>query len=203
MAVPKLSKSEAGKLGAIKSAEVARLKKKAIIEAYGFDPAKCIQCHIPLEYEKRDNKFCGHTCSASFNNRLRAKTFQCQNCGNINPERKSPGKYCDRNCQIEAEYKEKDKLVEAGNASNSGQMKKYLLRKHGNVCMSPTCAWDFTKVQINVELEHQDGNSDNNTLGNCILLCPNCHSLTPTYKAKNKGNGRHYRRVRRAEGKSF
>ena len=69
--------------------------------------------------------------------------------------------------------------------------------------MNPNCAWDFNKVSINVELEHIDGNSSNNTLENCILLCPNCHSLTHTYKNRNKGNGRAYRRQRYKEGKSY
>lgn len=203
MATSKLSKSEAGKLGAAKSAEVARLRKKAILEAYGLDPAKCTHCATNLVYDKRHNKFCGHTCSALTNNKLRAKIFQCAHCGKTNPERKIPGKYCDRTCQLEAEFVEKDRIVEEGKASNSGQVKRYLLRKHGHICMDPNCAWDFSKREINVELEHKDGNSDNNTLENCILLCPNCHSLTPTYKNKNMGNGRHYRRVRRAEGKSY
>lgn len=37
-----------------------------------------------------------------------------------------------------------------------------------------------------LELDHVDGNSDNNTLSNLRLLCPNCHSLTPTYRGKNR-----------------
>ena len=35
-----------------------------------------------------------------------------------------------------------------------------------------------------------DGHSENNSLPNLKLLCPNCHSLTPTYGFLNKGNGR-------------
>ena len=54
-----------------------------------------------------------------------------------------------------------------------------------------------------MELEHKDGNSSNNSLDNVCLLCPNCHSQTDTYKNKNKGNGRHYRRLRYSEGKSY
>jgi 5-methylcytosine-specific restriction endonuclease McrA len=54
-----------------------------------------------------------------------------------------------------------------------------------------------------LELEHKDGNSDNNIEDNLELLCPNCHSQSPTYKAKNVGNGRHYRRQLYAKGKSF
>lgn len=30
----------------------------------------------------------------------------------------------------------------------------------------------------------------NNKEENLLLLCPNCHSLTSTYKGANKGNGR-------------
>jgi hypothetical protein len=39
---------------------------------------------------------------------------------------------------------------------------------------------------IPLELEHKDGNHENNQLSNLCLLCPNCHTLTPTYRGKNK-----------------
>jgi hypothetical protein len=35
------------------------------------------------------------------------------------------------------------------------------------------------------------------------LLCPNCHSLTKTFKGANKGRGRHQRRSRYKNGQSF
>lgn len=73
---------------------------------------------------------------------------------------------------------------------SSSSMKKYLLSLYGNICLSPNCAWDFNRLTINVELEHIDGNSENNDLSNLTLLCPNCHSLTSTYKGRNIGNGR-------------
>ena len=52
-------------------------------------------------------------------------------------------------------------------------------------------------------LDHIDGNSENNWRSNLRLVCPNCDSQLPTYKAKNKGSGRHVRRTRYAEGKSY
>lgn len=39
---------------------------------------------------------------------------------------------------------------------------------------------------IPLELEHKDGNPSNNRLDNLTLLCPNCHSLTDTYRGRNK-----------------
>jgi hypothetical protein len=38
---------------------------------------------------------------------------------------------------------------------------------------------------INVELDHIDGNSKNHRLENIRMLCPNCHSQTDTFRAKN------------------
>lgn len=36
------------------------------------------------------------------------------------------------------------------------------------------------------ELHHKDGDSHNHKRENLSLICPNCHSLTATYRAKNK-----------------
>lgn len=37
---------------------------------------------------------------------------------------------------------------------------------------------------IPLELEHIDGNHENNYLSNLKLLCPNCHAFTPTYRGR-------------------
>ena len=52
-------------------------------------------------------------------------------------------------------------------------------------------------------LDHIDGNSSDNSRANVRLVCPNCDSQLPTYKSRNRGNGRHFRRVRYANGQSF
>jgi len=38
-----------------------------------------------------------------------------------------------------------------------------------------------------LHLDHKDGNPTNNNLSNLHLLCPNCHSQTPTYTGRNIG----------------
>lgn len=45
---------------------------------------------------------------------------------------------------------------------------------------------EWQDVQIPLELDHIDGDNHNNELKNLRLLCPNCHALTDTYRAKNK-----------------
>lgn len=72
---------------------------------------------------------------------------------------------------------------------------RYLLIKYDNKC--GLCGWNERNVftaKIPLETHHIDGNHFNNREENLILLCPNCHSLTPTYKGLNKGNGRENRK---------
>jgi len=44
--------------------------------------------------------------------------------------------------------------------------------------------------KITLELDHIDGNNKNNNRENLICLCPNCHSITPTWRGRNKKNSK-------------
>jgi hypothetical protein len=150
-----------------------------------------------------NRKFCSQNCSAIFNNKLRKKERICLKCnGILNSYQK---KYCSNICQTSYIKYIKFEKIENGDTTFSGrQYKKYLIEKYGEKCMQ--CGWcEISEFSGNVpiELEHIDGNSENNKLENLKLLCPNCHSLTPTYKELNKGNGRHNRMERYKQGKSF
>ena len=46
--------------------------------------------------------------------------------------------------------------------------------------------------EVPLQLDHKDGNKDNNNLENLRLLCPNCHALTPQYRLKNEFKGETY-----------
>lgn len=70
---------------------------------------------------------------------------------------------------------------------NSFDLKKRLLREG---IFQPICSscknTKWLSNDIPLELDHEDGNNENNNLDNLRLLCPNCHALTPTYRGKNK-----------------
>lgn len=188
-------------MGADASRAISARKKKERIDAYAANPNLCPGCTNAISYERRNNKFCTASCAASSSNIRSKKSHVCLNCGEARSNSKT--KYCSNACQHLFQRSETHRKLEAGENGLHRQVRDYLIAKHGMTCLDPLCAWDFAKRPINVELEHIDGNHENNTLTNCTLLCPNCHSTTPTYKNKNKGNGRAARRQRYAEGKSW
>lgn len=203
-----MNKSDAGKMGAIASAEVLSELKRARIDAYYSSPKKCNTCCNVIPYEKRIGKFCSRSCAASFNNKNRPRrksgeVMNCHICGKeMNSRNERNNKFCSVKC---ASLNKKNNIYEAFQLGNvtSKVAKMLLIEQHGFKCME--CGWDKVNPITNrctVELEHVDGNSQNNHPTNLKLLCPNCHSLTPTYKALNVGNGRFSRRKRYHEGKS-
>ena len=79
--------------------------------------------------------------------------------------------------------------------SNSRFLRRAVVRYLGFESCS-RCGWQERNPitgHVPVELEHIDGNWENNHPDNLTLLCPNCHSLTPTFRGLNRGHGRAFR----------
>lgn len=123
-------------------------------------------------------------------------------CLNCKKQVNDKNKFCSIYCQKEFQYKEYiDKWKRGiekglrGEYQISMHIKKYLFKKYNNKCAR--CGWGETNVytgNIPLEIEHIDGNYKNNKEENLVLLCPNCHSLTSTYKGANLNNGRKSRK---------
>jgi len=207
-----MSFSEAGKLGSIRSTVTWKKKRLSNIKKYKLDPKRCLHCKEPMPYDNRRNKFCSHSCSAIFNNSgvvrngFEISNKICKNCGkSFKPHGSNVGTYCSHKCQGEYKWnKTKQKITKQGwySTKNSHTVRKYLRETKGWKC--EIChRKDWMGKEIPLVLDHINGNPEDDKISNLRLVCGNCDMQLPTYKSKNKGNGRACRRQRYKEGKSY
>ena len=70
---------------------------------------------------------------------------------------------------------------------NSHKLRRRLIRAG---LLAPRCCVcklsEWLGLPISLELDHIDGDRNNQELPNLRLLCPNCHAQTPTYRGRNR-----------------
>lgn len=149
---------------------------------------KCKECGN--EIKTRGAKlFCSRSCSATYNNRGTRRHGKepsaCLCCGK--KTKNSAAKYCNTDCfhQHRWETVDRPRVLEGRGAVNT--IKRYLIETYNEECSECGQGTYWNDKQLVLQLDHIDGNSDNNHINNVRLLCPNCHTQTSTYGAKGQG----------------
>ncbi len=200
-----MSHAEAGLLGYRKSAR-ALAKERAMrhwaaMKSWG--KKKCPACGRLIPYEKRRNKHCNHACAAVKGAEARSRLLApkcCTTCGKklVHTQKLC----CSYKCAVEHRYQsfvnrwlqgEDDGCTYHG-MQTSMHIHRWLRQTRGEWC--EVCGWHEKNPRSGVvplQLSHENGNPEDNRPTNLKLRCPNCHALTPTFGALNRGKGRSYR----------
>ncbi|MEN4477330.1 HNH endonuclease [Mycolicibacterium cosmeticum] len=131
----------------------------------------------------------------------------CLGCG-AELTRRSQKLYCSNSCQVSSRRAARTNLWLESGEGRTGSLPGHYIRAYLAEAQSGCCAicggasaWQGLPLVL--VLDHIDGNPTNNRRENLRLVCPNCDSQLPTYKSRNRGNGRSYRRQRYADGLSY
>ena len=76
--------------------------------------------------------------------------------------------------------------------TGSNKLKQRLIREGLKHAACELCGWAQRAPdgRIPVELDHINGDRNDNRLENLRILCPNCHSLQPTHRGLNQRRAR-------------
>jgi len=137
----------------------------------------------------------GKRYSVSRKKKKPESTFVCKNCGRENECKSSTtNTFCSNKCS--SEYRSKmwwaknRPLFESGSLKSRRSIKKFVIERDKNQCSICNQQSYHNGKALTMVLDHIDGDATNNAPENFRLLCPNCDSQQPTYKARNWGKGR-------------
>ena len=195
----KMSKAEAGRLGYLKTGHIHKARYEARKESYNKGPKLCKNCNKVLIFEKRHNDYCNQSCAGLFRgkNTNASSSKTCRHCKNKYKSYISTSTYCSAAChkayqfdEIIRQWKNGEQKGWTGNTCLvAGWLRKYLFIKYDNKCCK--CGWNHTNPvtgKIPLEINHINGDASNCEEDNLELICPNCHSLTPNFRALNKNS---------------
>lgn len=129
---------------------------------------------------------------------------KCISCGNgIQAAKKFCNVECQRDYKVEQYKKWCNSLFYVTSREIPDYFRRFLKEEQSNKCAICYKLNVWEGKDLVLIMDHVDGNSENNVRSNIRFVCPNCDTQLPTYCGRNKGNGRHHRRVRYDKGNYY
>ena len=126
----------------------------------------CLNCDKPVNTKR--NKYCSVVCQNGFQNKQRVKDL-------------IDGKYVGKELQFIDSRTPNPKARQRG---GTNWAKQWMLEWNDYQCQECGIETEWNGNYLVLQVEHIDGQANNNDIENLCLLCPNCHSQTETWGFK-------------------
>lgn len=144
-------------------------------------------CYVrPSQMAIQSTWFCSSNCRFKESRKPR---YTCQNCGIVfwRPVKPQAPKYCSVSCSNKA----RTGIKYTGERENClvtvvGKRRAFCRDRDGDLCLECKNPPIWNGKHITLQVDHIDGDRNNNDPSNWRLLCPNCHSQTETFGTKNR-----------------
>lgn len=159
----------------------------------------CENCNNIINKIYGSGRFCSKKCARSFSTKSKRKEINEKvskklkgKKSNYNPSKIEIDKFVKRTHTESAKFKRKQTKIKRAQERilntdfsllGKTQIRKRIILEQKNRCAACNInSWQ--ELPITLELEHKDGNKNNNCKENLIALCPNCHSQTFSWRRK-------------------
>lgn len=155
---------------------------------------KCKKCNVDFEPKKGLLNYCTIQCRNSRNwteDDKKKKSESAKNSEKVKSSIEKTKKWFDyknHGKKIQDSWNKKLLNEEFEKLSFERLKKRVYLEQNG--CCNHCGIKEWNGKPITLELEHKDGDNQNNNRDNLESICPNCHSQTKTWRGKNKKNKR-------------
>lgn len=156
-------------------------------------------CDAEFRVSRDRRKFCSKSCANSHNNSGVRRNGQlppiCALPACSERTKLRNRKYCSERCMGLSKKVDWEEWLDGGDCWRATSVLGGLTTKAREAYWSrferkcALCGWGESNPVLGyplTEIDHIDGDRFNNHIDNLRPLCPNCHSLTPTYRSLNK-----------------
>lgn len=181
-------------------AETNKRKRENNIQLYLLNPKKCERCNCIIDYDRKTNRFCSSSCSASVNNKNRSeltdvtrqkisdaiKAYNIKIGRNVNDKPIKDRSEIVKKVVNKLKMTSDEKILSAKfETLKFEKIRKRVFLEQGKSCNCCKLT-EWMGNEIPFELNHIDGDNTNNLRDNLEAICPNCHAQTDTWRGRNK-----------------
>ncbi len=143
---------------------------------------KCEKCRNEHDGTYGAGRFCSRSCAAS-------RTFSGESKRKKSESNKKHYKehvWSGKTNLVKFRQTWKKKIMEANFDDLSyGSKRKRIIWKQNGKC-NECGLGEWRGKPLVLEIDHVDGDRLNSTIENLVAICPNCHSITKTWRGRNK-----------------
>lgn len=144
-----------------------------------------LKCSNLKNPEYGTGRFCSQTCARSF------ATMKSRNEINAKVSKKLKGRIVHNKARyvligetIRKNHLHKIMISDFDSLGRNGKRARILIEQENKCLWCELDTWNG--IPIVLELDHEDGDRSNELRENLRLLCPNCHSQTPTWRRQKQ-----------------